>query len=661
MTVTHLDITGRVPFAAGASFGDVGPYERIDGVLHFAADPGDPANTGIVDLDRAERGPDGRVHFRADLCLLQPADLSRASGRLLLEVPNRGRKGALARFNRPAAPGAGYGDTGGIGVGDGLLLRLGWSVAWCGWQWDVMRDQAPNGLLGFDAPQALDDFGRPIQGQTMLEWQPDAPQADKLLADRVHQPYPAADVHEPGATLWSREYPGAPRVEIGRDKWRFARDEAGRPVADDTHVWLEGGFQPGLIYDLVYTTRICPVVGTGMLALRDAPSFLRYAGADAANPAAGSVRHVLGFGSSQCGRLLRNFLYVGLNVDEAGRQVYDGLFINVAGARRGEFNHRYAQPSVITIPSFGYLPPVDFKGLLRTQRERGGVPRILTVNTSAEYWNREASLLHTDETGTRDVEPPDDVCIYHLAGTKHGPGVVKPEEGEDAPSPAGPGGARPNVVDFKPVLRAMLLILERWVADGTSPPPNAVPRIADGTASPPAEVLAACRRLLPGVAVPDPRRLYWRRSLDLGPNAEDGVGRYPPREYGEPYRWLVSAVDADGNERDGVRLPDVAVPVATHSGWFARRPGTGGDFQNTDMIGTTVPFAPGAKTRRRRDDPRPSMAERYRDRDDYAARARAVAQQLVADGYLLADDLDLVVQNALDRYDTFTSNRANTR
>src|SRR5687767_5853924 len=171
MSVASLEITRREPFAGGHLFGDAGAYERIDGLLRFAVDPTRPENAVIVDLDKAPRDSAGRVSFSADLCLLQPVEAHRASGRLLLEIPNRGRKGATGRFNRPAPAGKEVRGTQGIGVGDGLLLNLGWTVAWIGWQWDVIRTLTPQRLLGFDAPQALDAGGRPIRGQVMLQWQ----------------------------------------------------------------------------------------------------------------------------------------------------------------------------------------------------------------------------------------------------------------------------------------------------------------------------------------------------------------------------------------------------------------------------------------------------------------------------------------------------------
>jgi hypothetical protein len=292
----------------------------------------------------------------------------------------------------------------------------------------------------------------------------------------------------------------------------------------------------------------------------------------------------------------------------------------------------------------------------------------VAVNTSSEYWNREASLLHTDPAGRRDLEPPEDVRLYHYAGTKHGPGALGAEaeaETTEARRPGrGGGGAGEqtgwpgrvrrlsNVVDYQPLQRAALLHLERWVAEGTPPPPSVFPRLGDGSAAPPEEVLARFGTI-PGADPPDPQRLFRRRAIDLGAEAERGIGRYPSREHGEPYRWYVPAVDGDGNEVAGIALPDVAVPVAAHTGWSARPPGTGGPGQNRDMLGTTLPFAPDAPSRRRWEDPRPSIAERYESREAYLSRVGEVARRLVQSGYLLAEDEALVVRNAGARYDAF--------
>jgi hypothetical protein len=654
MAVAHLEVTRSSPFPFD--------YERIDGRLHFAVDPQHPANQRIVDLDKARLDDSGRVRFWADFVLLQPSEPRRANRRLLYYVVNRGLRVGVP-FNRFAPRLPTLPPTDEIDVGDGFLMKRGWTVAMCGWQWDVQRQP---GLMGLEAPQALGADGRPIQGRIAVAFQPNEHHASHLLSHWplhpppgrqpfAHQPYPAADVHESTAVLTVSESRMGPRSTVPRERWRFARVEAGRPVADDSFVWLEGGFQAGKWYEVVYTTRICPVVGTGLLATRDCVSWLRHASED--NPAAGRLDFTYGHGRSQCGRFLRQFVYDGLNLDEDGRQVFDGLIPDVAGARRGEFNQRYGQPSETSPLGFGGLFPFASDdmtdpltgrtdGLLRRQRELGGVPRIFTTNTSSEYWRVDSSLIHTDPAGTRDVEPPAEERIYVIAGHQHGAGLPQVTD----TTPIGARGANTfNTVDGSTALRAFLVNLDRWVSEEDEPPPSAFPRLADGTAIT-REVALAQLGELPGMAVLDAAVLPRLRRLDLGAQADQGIGRLPA-ETGEPYPSYVSALDADGNEVAGVRMPDITVPVATHTGWVPRHPETGGSGQLLDMMGTTLPLAATPGERQARGDPRPSIAERYRDRDDYAARAREAAQALAAVRYILEEDIDLAVDLALQRYD----------
>lgn len=651
MAVTKLEIISRQPYENGRAFGAAGAYERIDGLLHFAVDPEHPANRAIVDLDKAARDADGRVRFFADFCLLQPIDPAGGRGSLLYNVVNRGRRGITIFNNAPST----LLPTNAIDPGDGFLMEIGWTLAFCGWQWDVFRSDA---LMGLDAPRALAADGRPIQGDLLVRFQNTELTADHLLADRIHRPYPAADLDDRQATLSAREWPGGPATVIERDRWRFARDVGGRPVADDGSVRLEGGFLPGKVYEVVYRTRDCPVVGTGLLAMRDCISFLRHGDAAAGNPSAGRIRHTFGFGASQSGRYLRSYLYHGLNVDEAGRQVFDGLMPHIAGAWRGQFNHRFAQPSDQHGLGFIHLPPYTddeqtephtsrVDGLLHRQRATGGVPKIVYTNTGAEYWRGDASQMHTDYAGQRDVEPPAEVRNYYFTGTQHSAGLLPLAR---VSLVDGSRGANPfNAVDYRPLLRAALVNLERWVRDGVEPPPSAFPRLADGTAAPAGAVAAAFQRF-PTAAAPGPDQVPVLPRLDLGPESDQGVGRFPANVTGV-WPTYVAAVDNDGNERAGVRLPEVAVPVATYTGWNPRGAGMGGEGQILPMIGSTVPFAATAAERTATGDPRPAIAERYRDRDDYTARARAVAVQLAAERYILPADVDLVVTNALARYD----------
>ncbi len=654
MAVLTLEIRSRQPFAEGSAFGDTGAYERIEGLVRFAVDPAHAANSGIVDLDKAPRDAEGRVQFTADFSILQPVDAGRGSGSLLFEVVNRGRRNVSKHLNR--APAADPSDT--IDPGDGFMMRHGWTVVWCGWQWDVVRGP---GLLALDAPQALGEDGQPLHGRVAVEWQPNSRAAHNLLANRVHHPYTVANLDDANAVLSVRDWPGGPRTTIPREQWQFARDEHGAPVPDPAYVWLEGGFEPGKLYEVVYETDTCPVVGTGLLAMRDFTAFLRHGSEAEGNPCAGRIGRTYGYGVSQSGRFLRHFLYTGLNLDEAGRRVFDGLLPQVAGGRRGQFNHRFAQPSDQSTPSFGHLMPFsddpqtdpltgESGGLLDRQRALGGVPKIMAINTSAEYWRGDCSMIHTDIGATRDVEPPANVRAYLFAGTQHGPGSLPLQTVSVAEGSQGIHGF--NAVDYSPLTRAALLNLDRWVSEGLLPPPTAIPRLANRTAATPEQVVARFRAI-PGIAVPNAERRLsvWR--TDLGPTADEGVATLPVT-LGERYQTLVSQLDADYNELGGIQLPDITVPVASYTGWNPRHPDTGGEGQILSMMGSTLPFPATKAEREQRDDPRAAIEERYRDREDYVTRVRAAAEVLARQRYILDEDIEVVVANAAARYDAFT-------
>ena len=463
MGLTRLEIVRREPFDEARAFGDTGPYERIDAVAHYAVDPAHPANAGIVDLDRAERGEDGSVRFSGDATFLVPADPARANRALLLDVPNRGNRIAMRSFNMAPFD---LMPTDEITPGDGFLLERGWCVAWCGWQWDVPHPSVRMGLRAPAVPRAK----RTPAGRMQLRIQPDRATDTFALTDHHvgsignHAPIPAIDPADPDAALWVREHLFDAPVRIARDRWTFAgRDgnDGESTIPDPGSVSLDGGFEPGRIYDLVYTPAECPVVGAGLLAVRDLAAWAR----DSAEaPTAGRIDHVIAEGVSQCGRFLRTFLHAGLNRDEVGHQVFDGVLAHVAGGRRGEFNHRYGQPSVQPTPSLGHRFPFADEpqtephagrraGLLDRQRALGGVPKIFYTDTSSEYWRGDAGLAHRDLGSGADVEPPAEVRRYLFASTQHGPGALP---FTDRSMFGSHGANRLNIVDYRPLFRAAL-------------------------------------------------------------------------------------------------------------------------------------------------------------------------------------------------------------
>jgi hypothetical protein len=625
MAVIGFDVTLRRPLAGGQSFGDAGPYQELKGRLRYAIDPTHAANVGVTDIALAPRGASGRVEFSADLSLLVPVDSTRASGRALIDVVNRGNTVSVPNFNHATRPAFGPGSDPNppIDVGDGFLMRRGYVVASCGWQFDLPDVPGLIRLYGVEARE----HGRPVRGRVYVQLQAPEDVSDFLLSDRAHQAYPAAELDERDAVLTVRDMPDAEPEVIARAKWKFGRVIDGRVTADPRHVWLEGGFRKGRLYHLAYTASGAQVVGLGIVALRDCAAWLKSGDAPA------QARWVYAYGRSQTGRLLRTLIHYGLNADECSGEALDGVIANVAGGMRGEFNQRFGQNSKDRPWTMCHLEPF--------QVEPRGRLRVMYTNTSAEYHRGDASLIHTDPDGGRDVEHGPSVRVYHFAGTEHGTGVWPPTDSQ--PAPADPHGWVDRsqhvrgVVNYGRLLRACLINLDRWVTEGVVPPPSRHPRVADGTAVPP-ETLAKTFDAIVGARYP--RRHARPQRLDFGADAEMRRITLAPPRVGAPYGTRVAAVDADGNEVAGIVLPELGVPLATHTGWNLRHADIGGVDQLLVFAGATLPFA---KTRREREstgDPRPAIEERYASREAYLARVRTAALALVTDRYMLEEDVE---------------------
>jgi hypothetical protein len=655
MAVTKLLITSRRPFAQGKAFGHVGAYEQLDGTVHFVVDPSHSANQVITDLQLAPRDANGGVHFSADWRLLRPVEPQRRNHRLLFDILNRGRGPALRNLNsaadvlpnEPPDP------------GNGFLMRQGYTVAWCGWQHDV--PDAP-GLLRIRAPEALTLEG-PVSGKIVVTFVPDAPTTVQYLADRIHRAYPTHNLEDPDAVLTEQDHEDAPERVIPRDRWSFARVENGRVVPDASHVYQGSGFLPGKVYQVIYTTTGAPIAGCGLLATRDLAAFLKYGAAAEGNPCAGDIEYTYSFGVSQSGRFLRHFLYLGLNEDERDRMVFDGLILHVAGGKHGEFNHRFAQPSsqasrcpnnMFPYSDVAQTDPETGRtdGLLARLMDRGKQPKIMHTYTSSEYWGGHGALVHIDVTGSRDLEVPESVRLYHFGGCQHPVGVF-PLQDKDARQ--GARGQQPfNWTDYRPLLRAALVNLDRWVTRGESAPASLYPRLDDGTAVPSARV-ADIFKTIPGVNFPTPLRRFSR--LDFGPEA--GISTNVPPLIGKPYPLLVPAVDQDGNEVCGIRLPYQTVPLATLTGWNTRHAEIGGAGQTLStggasggtLVGSTIPFPATREAREAAGDPRASIAERYASRDEYLGWVKKAADALIQARYVLAEDLEEILAQAGQHYD----------
>jgi hypothetical protein len=642
--VDRIEIGAREPVAAGAPFGNAGAYEKIRGRAWFALDPRAPANRSIADIALAPRDQRGLVTFAADFLMLRPVDAARGNGTLLYEVNNRGNIAMLGQLDE--APG-GNDPESVADFGNGFLLRQGFTLLWSAWTSDVAADPAEQRLILH--PPIATAKGKAITGKVAYDFLVSAPSETAAFTGIRGLPYPFARKGAPDATLTMRERPEGERREVARSLWSFV------PPADGgvpQQLSLRGGFQPGHLYELIYTARDPVVVGLGMAEIRDLLSYLRAHGiADGPPPSRNLV-----FGISQSGRLIQTMLLHGLHVDEAGKPVFDGAFIHVAGGGKGGFDYRFAQPTrhfsmledrvyptdyfpFTTMPERDPLTGAE-GSVLDAARRLHAVPKLFYVNDSSEYWNRSASLIHTDPAGLRDAGIAPEARIYLIAGAQHYVGRQRDR------------GIFTNCVDplnHYRVMRALLLALDRWVRGGDAPPPSTYPHIADGTLV----SVAAYKELfprIPGIVLPESNLRPPR--LDLGPRfASRHIADIVPPRAGPPFETLVPKPDEDGLDQGGIELPEMLVPLGTRTGFNTRSEAAGFPWATGRWDGSFVPFPRSEAERRAAGDPRPSLEARYRDRRDYERKVAAAAERVVAAGFLLADEVEPLVAEAGAFYD----------
>jgi Alpha/beta hydrolase domain len=614
--VTRIDVTER---------SDDGGYERIVGKVHFAINRNAQPNRIIADIDLAPHDADGKVEFSADLYILRPRDASKRNGTLLVEIPNRGGRALSAMFN----------------LKDSFLLEQGFTLVWIGWELDLPPTP---GLLRAEAPIATNK-GKPITGLVRSEWEGgdgagSSPPTDRVstisLGDRGQIGYAVADPMDPANKIFVRDTVDGQRRLIPRGDWSFS---------DPTHVNMAAGFEPGKIYEVIYSAKDPVMVGLGPTAVRDAVSYLKYGGV---NTPLGDfnkdVLRAIGFGVSQSGRFLRTFVNDGFNQDENTRRVFDAVWADIAGAGRGGFNARFAQPSRDGHPFFNILYPVDVPpftdedrtsnaGILARSKISETVPKIFYTNGSYEYWGRAASLIHTTPDGKQDAPLAKNTRIYFFPGSRHGTGSLPPRRLE--------AQNLDSTNDYTGAMRALLVAMQAWLAEGKQPPASVYPLLSppDGKAQlVPVDAYAFPK--VPGIATPH----FNRQAFRLDFTSE-------PPKLGPPFPTLVPQVNSDGNETSGIRMPEIQVPLASYTGWNLRSPKIGAPDQLYSMAGSWIPFPVNKAERKKSKDPRPSIEERYTSKDDYLGKIAAAAQQLVKEGFLLEGDTGKLRDRAAQEWD----------
>jgi hypothetical protein len=655
--ITRLVVRRKEPFAKGYEFTITGAYEKLVGKIYGEVDPKNRLNQAIVNLDKAPRNRSGRVEYWSDFYILKPVDMSRGNGKIFYDVPNRGSKRIVSFLNDAPATND---PTTFEDAGNGFLMRQGYTVVWCGWQGDLMPQE---NWLVMGTPIATQDAKeiiRQVRAEIVVEKK--GIKSQPLSGDERVKSYEAGSRDKSSASLTVREKSYGQRIPVPSSEWEFAscaKDsrtsrEIIKPSSKD--LYLRSGFKPGHIYELIYPAKNPLVLGLGFAVVRDLVSFLRYQSNDAArrvNPLAagnktGGIRYVYGWGRSQSGRFLRDFIYHGFNEDESHRKVFDAIAPHVAGGGRMFLNYEFARPVTSSQQHTNQLEPELFPHAYNILNDaqtgkRDGIlkrpktdPYIFHTQTSTEYWQKRGCLAHTDGKG-RDVTLPDKVRIYVIASAQHNSPFGSEPAKEDTqqlvnPLPAGD------------VLRALMVALDLWVTQKVPPPPSRYSTVNDGTLVRPDRKSTGFPRI-PGVRY---QGLYNRQLfLDYGPHISRGrMDSHPPRQIGKgAYAIFVPKVDRDGNDVAGIRLPAVQVPIGTYTGWNLQSRRLAED-ELSGLLGSFIPFPKTKVERRKAGDPRLSVEERFKNQGDYVRQVSRAARILVDERFLLPEDADRIIAAA---------------
>lgn len=644
-----LDIDQREPITC-RDFPPTGTYEKVLGTIHLAIDPGLPGNQVITDIEYAPENSEGLVEFSTDFYMLKPVDLRDGNQRILYDVNNRGNKRILRFFNdavetnTPNDP---------EHFGNGFLLRRGYTILWTGWQGNISTGDH---RMTIEVPVAQPDDGA-ITGKTRMEYIANEPGTHTipLSGNQYTDSYPVASREKTDSSFTKREYETDDRQPIPNDEWEFATTtDTGERIASHTDCYYESGFTPGWIYELVYTTRDPPVMGLGFAGVRDVISFLLFneeTNDNSHNPLAGdgSPDAAYAWGRSQSGRFLREFVYQGFNRDHHDRQIFAAISPHVAGAGRVALNYRFAQPGRYPRQHEEHLYPSDqfpftyaettdpytnrTDGILKRPETD---PLVIHTQTASEYWQRRGSLVHTDPDGNDLADQPG-VRWYLFASTQHA-------AGPDTEPGTGPHRYPSNPLGVTPLLRALLDALHEWASNSEAPPPSRVPTRREGTAVTAEQALKTFPPI-PDVDLPTGVNHLYRQ--EFGPEFDDGIiSNQPPTEIAsEQYPVFVPAVNDIGNERPGVRVPQLTVPTATYTGWNLREHGPA----ENAMASITGGYFPLPESTANTDDPtesRPAVTELYSSKEEYEVQIVSAAEQLVEEGFMLEEDKERIATQA---------------
>jgi hypothetical protein len=629
------------PALAGQSFA-AGQYERLTGHFFGELDPRDPVNAIINDIQLAPRNARGMVEYSATFTLLRPLDPAKASGVLWYEVPNRGNSPLNPRPSADA-------------------LAAGHILLSSGWQGDI----APrSGVETISVPVARNADGSSITGPVLYRVSNARGSTASLTAGYggLRYQFPAT-LDTSKAVLTKQASDDGQTIPIASADWAFANCQKtpfpGDP--DPSSICLKAGFDPDLLYQVVYTAKDPLVLGIGLAATRDIVSYFRYSEKDdagAANPAGGLVKHAIGFGTSQSGNFIKTFIHLGFNQDEAKRIVWDGANPNIAG-RQTPLNFRFAIPGgaagLYEPGSEGVLWWSDYRddargrapaSLLDRCRATKTCPKIVETFGSTEFWGLRMSPGLVGTRADADIPLPPEVRRYYFPGVTHGGGRGGFQVTE--PGATGRGCALPdNPNSTAETMRALRRALTDWVVKNAAPPDSRYPTLAAGQLVPPAHAEMGFPAI-PGQPLPD-NLINALPNYDFGAafrynDLSGAISAQPPTIRGT-IPMLVPKTDADGNEVGGIPSVLQQAPLGTYLGWNV----TASGYLKGRGCGFSGGFIPFARTKEQRlasGDPRLSLEERYGTHEAYVAKVRAAARALVEQRFLLQEDADRLVREA---------------
>jgi len=637
--ITRIEIDKiESPAFGGASFGKSGQYEILKGKAYGELDPSLELNRRVALLDKAPRNAAGRVEYDIDILIFKPVDMSRGNRTLIYDSVNRGNLRAIEVFHIGGVP-SNY-PLSEKDTGDGFLFKQGYTIVASGWPGDALPG---NNRLTARFPVATEPDGMPITRTLTIELAfTKSANTISLGYDGVNtRPYPAVMERAGEARLYRRAGVSAPRETVPNGEWSFGKCPDGNAATpSDVDLCYPTGFSPNYLYDFVYVARDPVVMGIGFASTRDIVSFLRHERSDA-NPlmrggAPSPLRWAIGFGRSQSGRYIKDFVYQGFNLDEDKHVVFEGLMPLISGSRRMSINELFGMPSRTPGHYGGDQFPHTYAmvedpiskmrdGWLAQCAAQKACPKVMHMDSGTEAWLSRNALVITDASGKRDQPIPDNVRLYYFASTQHNPSA-KPVLGICKY----PSNVNPRIEN----IRALLVAMQAWMTEGKAPPANRFPRVSDGTLVPLSPAGNFGFPAIPGVNYNGKYNVQSLKDYKV----------QPPRSIpGTEYPALAPKVDSDGNDIGGIRSVALQVPLATYMGWNHRRAGFMED-ELCGLQGTTVPFAKTAAERGT--DPRPSLQERYGSKANYVAKVEAAAANAVKEGFLLSDDAARIVSDA---------------